>query len=73
MEEGIVRSFRVEYSGVYELGDIGRIGLGFVNLGSSRGFLLSSWVEWARQARSGTSARAGHGRKRLARVCGYAN
>ena len=44
MEEGIVR---VEYSGVYELGDIGHIGLGFVTRGV-RGPLLESsrtWVE----------------------------
>ena len=31
VEEGIVR---VEYSGVYELGDIGHIGLGFVTRGA---------------------------------------
>ena len=39
MEEGIVR---VEYLGVYELGDIGRIGLGFVTWGA-RGSLFRTF------------------------------
>jgi hypothetical protein len=39
VEEGIVR---VEYLGVYELGDIGRIGLGFVTWGA-RGSLFKTF------------------------------
>ncbi len=49
MEEGIVR---VEYSGVYELGDIGHIGLGFVTRGA-RGPLSFRAVE-----RNGLGTRA---------------
>ena len=49
MEEGLVR---VEYSGVYELGDIGHIGLGFVTRGA-RGPLSFRAVE-----RNGLGTRA---------------